>query len=251
MAAPALVALAHGSRDPRSAATIKALVAEVKAMRPDLKIETAFLDLSKPSFDTVVDRLVKAGSRGDRRRPAAAHRGLPRQGRRPGGDRRRHGPPRGRPHPGQPDPRHGGRLPRGARRAPARGAQGGPGARARRAGAGCCRLVRPARQPGGRPDRPHVGRTPQAARRRRPSRRPLRRPPARPCAPSAPRASATSPSASFFLAPGRLPDRAAELAVEAGAVAVVRPARARTPRSPARSWPATPSARSSSSRSDA
>ena len=61
MAAPALVALAHGSRDPRSAATIKALVAEVKKMRPDLRIETAFLDLSKPSFDTVVDRLVKAG----------------------------------------------------------------------------------------------------------------------------------------------------------------------------------------------
>lgn len=61
MAAPALVALAHGSRDPRSAATIKALVAEVKKMRPDLRIEMAFLDLSKPSFDTVVDRLVKAG----------------------------------------------------------------------------------------------------------------------------------------------------------------------------------------------
>ncbi len=61
MAAPALVALAHGSRDPRSAATIKALVAEVKAMRPDLRVETAFLDLAKPSFDTVVDRLVKAG----------------------------------------------------------------------------------------------------------------------------------------------------------------------------------------------
>ena len=32
MAAPALVALAHGSRDPRSAATIKSLVAEVKAL---------------------------------------------------------------------------------------------------------------------------------------------------------------------------------------------------------------------------
>jgi len=57
MAAPALVALAHGSRDPRSAATIKALVAEVKAMRPDLKVERAFLDLSKPSLDTVIDRL--------------------------------------------------------------------------------------------------------------------------------------------------------------------------------------------------
>ena len=61
MAAPALVALAHGSRDPRSAATIKSLVAEVKAIRPDLRVETAFLELSKPSFDTVVDRLVKAG----------------------------------------------------------------------------------------------------------------------------------------------------------------------------------------------
>ena len=48
MAAPALVALAHGSRDPRSAATIKALVDEVRAMRPDLRIEPAFLELSKP-----------------------------------------------------------------------------------------------------------------------------------------------------------------------------------------------------------
>lgn len=61
MAAPALVALAHGSRDPRSAATINALVAEVRAQRPDLRIESAFLELSKPAFSTVVDRLVKAG----------------------------------------------------------------------------------------------------------------------------------------------------------------------------------------------
>jgi sirohydrochlorin ferrochelatase len=61
MTAPALVALAHGSRDPRSAQTIKALVDEVKAARPDLRVEPAFLELSRPSFDTVVDRLVKAG----------------------------------------------------------------------------------------------------------------------------------------------------------------------------------------------
>ena len=61
MTAPALVALAHGSRDPRSAQTIKALVEEVKATRPDLRVEPAFLELSRPSFDTVVDRLVKAG----------------------------------------------------------------------------------------------------------------------------------------------------------------------------------------------
>jgi sirohydrochlorin ferrochelatase len=61
MTAPALVALAHGSRDPRSAETIRALVAEVRSMRPDLRIEPAFLDLSKPSFPTVVDKLVRAG----------------------------------------------------------------------------------------------------------------------------------------------------------------------------------------------
>jgi sirohydrochlorin ferrochelatase len=60
MAAPALVALAHGSRDPRSAETITALVDEVRALRPDLRIEPAFLELSKPSFQTVVNRLVRA-----------------------------------------------------------------------------------------------------------------------------------------------------------------------------------------------
>ncbi len=61
MAAPALIALAHGSRDPRSAKTITALVDEVRSMRPDLRIEPAFLELCKPSFQTVVDRLVRAG----------------------------------------------------------------------------------------------------------------------------------------------------------------------------------------------
>ncbi len=61
MTAPTLIALAHGSRDPRSAQTIAALVDEVKAMRPDLRVEKAFLDLSKPSFQTVVDRLVRKG----------------------------------------------------------------------------------------------------------------------------------------------------------------------------------------------
>lgn len=61
MTAPALVALAHGSRDPRSPETIEALVAEVRVLRPDLRIETAFLELARPSFKTVVDRLVRAG----------------------------------------------------------------------------------------------------------------------------------------------------------------------------------------------
>ncbi len=61
MTAPALVALAHGSRDPRSAASVRALVDEVRRMRPDLRIEPAFLELSKPTFATVADKLVRAG----------------------------------------------------------------------------------------------------------------------------------------------------------------------------------------------
>ena len=61
MAAPALIALAHGSRDPRSAETITALVDEVRAMRPDLRVEPAFLELCKPSFQAVVSKLVRAG----------------------------------------------------------------------------------------------------------------------------------------------------------------------------------------------
>ncbi len=61
MTAPALVALAHGSRDPRSAQTVTALVEEVRGMRPDLRVEPAFLELCSPSFPTVVDRLVGDG----------------------------------------------------------------------------------------------------------------------------------------------------------------------------------------------
>lgn len=61
MAAPALICLAHGSRDPRSAATIGSLVDEVKTLRPDLRIESAYLELSRPAFGKVVDKLVRAG----------------------------------------------------------------------------------------------------------------------------------------------------------------------------------------------
>jgi sirohydrochlorin ferrochelatase len=61
MTAPALIALAHGSRDPRSAETVQALVAQVRELRPDLRIETAFLELARPAFGKVVDKLVRAG----------------------------------------------------------------------------------------------------------------------------------------------------------------------------------------------
>ncbi|GAB7005967.1 sirohydrochlorin chelatase [Nocardioides sp. AN3] len=61
MAAPALIALAHGSRDPRSAATITALVDEVRTQRPDLRVAEAFLELASPAFHDVVDTLVREG----------------------------------------------------------------------------------------------------------------------------------------------------------------------------------------------
>lgn len=60
----ALVVLAHGSRDPRSAATIRLLVEQVRALRPGLRVEAAFLELSEPALDDLVDRLVGAGVRG-------------------------------------------------------------------------------------------------------------------------------------------------------------------------------------------
>ena len=58
MTAPALVALAHGSRDPRHRRTIEALIDQVRVLRPDLRVEVAFLELSEPRFLPLVDRLV-------------------------------------------------------------------------------------------------------------------------------------------------------------------------------------------------
>ncbi|GAA2776632.1 sirohydrochlorin chelatase [Saccharopolyspora taberi] len=53
MTAP-LVAVAHGSRDPRSAATIHGLMDVVRALRPELDVRTAFLDLSAPRLGDVL-----------------------------------------------------------------------------------------------------------------------------------------------------------------------------------------------------
>jgi sirohydrochlorin ferrochelatase len=61
MTAPALVALAHGSKDPRSAETVNALCDRVRGMRPDLRIEPAFLDHCEPTPTQVFDRLVAEG----------------------------------------------------------------------------------------------------------------------------------------------------------------------------------------------
>lgn len=60
---PPLVAVAHGSRDPRSAATVAALAAEVRRQRPDLDVRVAFLDLSAPRLADVLAGLAADGHR--------------------------------------------------------------------------------------------------------------------------------------------------------------------------------------------
>ncbi|GAA5131270.1 sirohydrochlorin chelatase [Pseudonocardia adelaidensis] len=60
---PALVAVAHGSRDPRSAATVAALVDEVRRERPGLDVRLSFLDLSAPRLPEVLDAVAADGHR--------------------------------------------------------------------------------------------------------------------------------------------------------------------------------------------
>lgn len=57
---PALIAVAHGSRDPRSAATMSALVADLAAARPEYDVRLAFLDLNAPSVEHVVAAVAAA-----------------------------------------------------------------------------------------------------------------------------------------------------------------------------------------------
>jgi sirohydrochlorin ferrochelatase len=62
MTAP-LIAVAHGSRDPRSAATMAALLDLVRAAAPDLDARLAFLDLTAPSVAQAVASVAAAGHR--------------------------------------------------------------------------------------------------------------------------------------------------------------------------------------------
>ncbi|MER6091199.1 sirohydrochlorin chelatase [Streptomyces bluensis] len=62
-ARPVLVVIAHGSRDPRHAATVHGLVRRVRAMRPGLRVETGFLDFNVPSVHGVLESLAAEGVR--------------------------------------------------------------------------------------------------------------------------------------------------------------------------------------------
>lgn len=57
------MAVAHGSRDPRSARSVSELVAQVGLCRPDLAVHTAFLDLSAPRLTDVLAGLHADGHR--------------------------------------------------------------------------------------------------------------------------------------------------------------------------------------------
>ncbi|MFD4629220.1 sirohydrochlorin chelatase [Streptomyces sp. NPDC058284] len=60
---PVLLLIAHGSRDPRHAATVRALVRRVRSLRPGLRVETAFLDFDAPTVPDVLERLAAEGVR--------------------------------------------------------------------------------------------------------------------------------------------------------------------------------------------
>lgn len=61
MKAPALITVAHGSRDPRSAATVSALVDKVRRLRPELDVRLSFIDLCAPRLADVLRAVHGAG----------------------------------------------------------------------------------------------------------------------------------------------------------------------------------------------
>ncbi|MFC0599107.1 sirohydrochlorin chelatase [Streptomyces palmae] len=52
-----LLLVAHGSRDPRHAATVASLAERVRWLRPGVRVETAFLDFTAPRVPRVLERL--------------------------------------------------------------------------------------------------------------------------------------------------------------------------------------------------
>ncbi|MDH6213609.1 sirohydrochlorin chelatase [Streptomyces pseudovenezuelae] len=63
MRSPVLLVIAHGSRDPRHAATVHALVRRVRAARPGVRVEVGFLDFNVPSVNGALESLAAEGVR--------------------------------------------------------------------------------------------------------------------------------------------------------------------------------------------
>ncbi|WP_306370728.1 CbiX/SirB N-terminal domain-containing protein, partial [Nocardiopsis sp. CC223A] len=57
-----LLAVAHGSRDPRSAAAVEALFARVRALRPGADVRVSYLDHTAPSAQDALAALAAEGA---------------------------------------------------------------------------------------------------------------------------------------------------------------------------------------------
>lgn len=62
-ARPGLLVIAHGSRDPRHVATVTALCARARSLRPGVRVEVGFLDFDAPSVERALARLWSRGAR--------------------------------------------------------------------------------------------------------------------------------------------------------------------------------------------
>lgn len=58
-----LLAVAHGSRDPRSAQALTAAIHRLRARHPRREVQLAFLDLNAPSVSQAIDALAGRGAR--------------------------------------------------------------------------------------------------------------------------------------------------------------------------------------------
>ena len=61
MAAPAIILFAHGARDPQWALPFKKIKRALKAKKPGVAVELAFLELMEPSLADAVAKLAGAG----------------------------------------------------------------------------------------------------------------------------------------------------------------------------------------------
>lgn len=62
---PPLLAVAHGSRDPRAAAAVEALLVEVRRRRPGVAVSAAYLDHAFPTVSQALDTLTGSGEEVD------------------------------------------------------------------------------------------------------------------------------------------------------------------------------------------
>ncbi|OEV04400.1 sirohydrochlorin chelatase [Streptomyces oceani] len=59
-----MLLVAHGSRDPRHAATVQALCASLRTHRPELRVTAGYLEFNAPSVPQVLERLAASGRAG-------------------------------------------------------------------------------------------------------------------------------------------------------------------------------------------